>query len=159
MHPRSERPSFDTWALLMAYTTARRATCSRRAAGAVVVRDKRIVSTGYNGAPAGLRHCDHTRYLDDPGADPDLVLVGGRPSCARAVHAEANAITYAARFGVALDGCTLYCTTHPCLACARLLVSAGVREVVFVETFPEAEAARALFLAAGVELTPAARPT
>lgn len=158
MRPRSERPSFDTWALLMAYTTARRATCSRRAVGAVAFLDKNLRAEGYNGAPAGLAHCAHEDYAD-PASDPDLALVGGRYSCTRAVHAEANVVAYAARRGVALDGCTLYCTTHPCLACARLLVSAGVREVVFVETFPEAAEARALFLSAGVELTPAARPT
>lgn len=91
-------------------------TCSRRSVGALLVRDRRIISTGYNGAPAGMPHCSHTQET-----------IG----CERAVHAEVNAIAFAARNGVSTLGSTLYTTDEPCLKCAQLLINAGIIQVIF----------------------------
>jgi len=90
-------------------------TCERLHVGAVIVRDKRVIVTGYNGAPSGLLHCEHD----------DLA------PCTRAVHAEANAIAFAAKHGLALDGSVLYTTTSPCVACAQLIINAGIKELYY----------------------------
>src|SRR5207245_3133865 len=116
----SARPSWDEYFMNIARAVASRSTCSRRSVGALVVKEKRILATGYNGAPAGLRHCDH-----EDGAD----MRDGH--CARSTHAEQNAIVQAAKYGTPIDGATLYCTDQPCLTCAKLLVNAGVRRGVF----------------------------
>ena len=112
--------------MAIARAVASRSTCSRRSVGALIVRDKRILATGYNGAPAGLRHCDHSG-----GAD----MRDGH--CARSTHAEQNAIVQAARHGTPIGGSTVYCTSQPCLTCAKLLVNAGVRRVVFEGAYPD----------------------
>lgn len=121
-----DRPSWDEYFMNIAHAVASRSTCSRRSVGALVVRDKRILATGYNGAPAGLRHCDHT-----DGAD----MRDGH--CARSTHAEQNAIVQAARHGTTIDGATVYCTAQPCLTCAKLLVNAGVKRVVYEGDYPD----------------------
>jgi dCMP deaminase len=120
------RPSWDEYFMNIARAVASRSTCSRRSVGALVVKDKRILATGYNGAPAGLRHCDH-----GGGAD----MRDGH--CARSTHAEQNAIVQAAKHGTPIDGSTVYCTDQPCLTCAKLLVNAGVRRVVFEGEYPD----------------------
>jgi dCMP deaminase len=124
--PAQSRPSWDEYFMNIAQAVASRSTCSRRSVGAIVVKDKRILATGYNGAPAGLRHCDHTG-----GAD----LRDGH--CARSTHAEQNAIVQAAKYGTPIDGATMYCTAQPCLTCAKLLVNAGARRVVFGGDYPD----------------------
>jgi len=96
------------------------------AIGAVLVKNKMILATGYNGAPAGLRHCDHTH-----GGD----LLNGH--CARSTHAEQNAIVQAARHGVSIEGATLYCSNNPCLTCAKLLINAGIGRVVYADGYPD----------------------
>lgn len=138
--PSVDRPSWDEYFMNIAKAVASRSTCSRRSVGAVVVRDKRILATGYNGAPAGLRHCDHTG-----GAD----MRDGH--CARSTHAEQNAIVQAARHGTMIDGATVYCTAQPCLTCAKLLVNAGVKRVVYDGEYPD-ELAVAILDEAGIEL-------
>ena len=122
----ADRPSWDEYFMNIARAVASRSTCSRRSVGALVVRDKRILATGYNGAPAGLRHCDH-----EGGAD----MRDGH--CARSTHAEQNAIVQAARHGTTIDGATVYCTAQPCLTCAKLLVNAGVKRVVYEGDYPD----------------------
>lgn len=112
------RPTMDAVLLEVAYTMSLRGTCSRHRVGAVVALDGRICATGYNGAPRGLDHCDH-RF--DPANE----------GCRDATHAEANAVAFAARTGVALEGATLYTTLSPCLACAMLIVNAGIARVVY----------------------------
>lgn len=134
------RPSWDEYFMDIARAVATRATCSRRMVGAIIVKDKRILSTGYNGAPAGLRHCDHRG-----GAD----LSGGH--CARSTHAEQNAIVQAARHGIGIDGATMYCTDHPCLTCAKLLINAGIARVVYAQAYPD-ELAVEMFVEAGASL-------
>lgn len=135
-----QRPSWDEYFMDIAQAVATRATCSRRMVGAVIVKDKRILSTGYNGAPVGLRHCNH-----DGGAD----LIDGH--CARSTHAEQNAIVQAARHGIGIQGATMYCTDHPCLTCAKLLINAGVERVVYAQPYPD-ELAVELFREAGAAL-------
>jgi dCMP deaminase len=124
--PSVDRPSWDEYFMNIAKAVASRSTCSRRSVGALVVREKRILATGYNGAPAGLRHCDHTG-----GGD----MRDGH--CARSTHAEQNAIVQAARHGTMIDGATVYCTAQPCLTCAKLLVNAGVKRVVYDGDYPD----------------------
>jgi dCMP deaminase len=134
------RPSWDRYFMDIARAVSTRSTCSRRSVGAIVVKDKRILATGYNGAPAGLRHCDHTA-----GAD----MRDGH--CARSTHAEQNAIVQAARHGTPIDGAAMYCTDQPCLVCAKLLVNAGVRRVVFEGDYPD-QLAVDILAEAGIEL-------
>lgn len=116
------RPTMDTTLMKVVDAMGLRSTCSRHAVGAVIARDGRIISTGYNGAPSGMPHCDHR------GTGP---LEG----CYVAVHAEVNAIAFAARNGVATDQSTLYCSLTPCLACAKLIINAGVTRVVAKEDY------------------------
>ena len=118
------RPDVTTYFLSIADAVSKRGTCSRRQVGAIAVRDGRILATGYNGAPPGARHCDHDGTLDTQ-------MVNGRPSCSRAIHAEMNVLAYAARYGAALEGATIYCNTYPCYNCAKAMVSAGIRGVIY----------------------------
>jgi dCMP deaminase len=130
------RPSQADMLLAVAATVATRATCSRLAVGAVLARDGRILSTGYNGAPAGRPHCQH---LDDQ-------------PCTVAVHAEANALVFAARHGVATLDATLYATHAPCQACAGLIINAGISAVVYAHPFRSA-AGLNLLRSAGIHVT------
>jgi len=107
----------------LAQEVASRATCSRKHVGAVLVRDRRIIATGYNGSVPGSPHCD----------DAGHVMVDGH--CVRTVHAEANAIVQCARYGVSPVGATLYCTAYPCWQCAKLILSAGIQEIVFPDEY------------------------
>lgn len=131
----SQRPTTDEYFVAIAKVVATRATCDRRHVGAVIVRDRNILASGYNGAPRGLPHCD------DAGHE----MVDGH--CVRAVHAEANAIIQAARHGVKIDGATIYITDSPCYACFKLLVNAGIVRIVFATSYPDP---RGLALAAAV---------
>ena len=135
-----DRPSWDDYFMAVARAVATRATCSRRSVGALIVKEKRILATGYNGAPSGMRHCDHTG-----GAD----LIFGH--CARSTHAEQNAIVQAAKHGIAIDGGTLYITSHPCLVCAKLLINAGVVRVVYEDAYAD-EHAEAMLKEAGIAI-------
>ena len=131
--------------MAIARAVATRATCSRRSVGAVVVRDKRILATGYNGAPVGMRHCDHTG-----GAD----LRDGH--CARSTHAEQNALVQAARYGTGIAGGTIYLTDHPCLTCVKLLVNAGITRIVYEDSYPD-DLAAAMLREAGIVVDRLAR--
>jgi len=143
------RPSWDEYFLELAAQVAKRATCDRGRAGCVVVRDKRIIATGYVGSPPGLPHCDDVGHLMRKVVDEDGTV---RQHCMRTTHAEQNAICQAARYGIALDGATLYCTMEPCRVCAMLLISAGIRRVVARRRYHAGQDTRELFQAAGVEL-------
>jgi dCMP deaminase len=124
------RPSWDDYFLQMAKLAATRATCPRRRVGAVLVRDQRVLATGYNGSIRGGQHCDDVGCL--------LVEQNGRPSCVRTVHAELNAILQCAINGISSANSTLYCTDFPCSGCAKALVQAGVKQVVFLSEYPDA---------------------
>ena len=121
------RPDWDRYFLDMCEAVARRATCDRGRSGCVIVKDKRIMTTGYVGAPAGLPHCD------EAGHDMRKVFnSNGRVTqhCVRTLHAEQNAIIQAARFGIQLEGATLFCKMTPCRTCAMIIINAGIKRVV-----------------------------
>jgi dCMP deaminase len=120
------RPHWDDYFLEIAGVVARRSTCLRRHVGAVLVRDRFIISTGYNGAPTGIRHCSETGCLRAKYQVPS----GERHELCRGLHAEQNAIIQAALHGVIAKGATMYCTNHPCSICAKMMINAGVVRVV-----------------------------
>jgi len=117
----------------MAKLVSSRATCMRRAVGAVIVKDKRVLSTGYNGAPKGMKHCEDVGCLRQQLKVPS----GERHELCRGVHAEQNAIIQAALFGVSIKGATMYITNYPCSVCAKMIVNAGIEEVVFGDGYPD----------------------
>ena len=127
------RPTWDEYFLQLARQAATRSTCLRRQVGAVLVRDKRVLATGYNGAPRGVAHCLEVGCLRDELGIPS----GERQELCRAIHAEQNALIQAAVHGVAVDGATLYTTLQPCILCAKMLINAGVREIRYVEGYPD----------------------
>lgn len=134
----SPRPSREELLVETAFVWAKRSTCSRLHVGAVIHRDGRILVQGYNGAPAGLDHCDHTCNCGELGHISTVshdVWCNSQPHACRAVHAEANAIAYAARWGVGLEGAQIVVTDQPCLNCARLIVNAGIAFVVYVRPY------------------------
>lgn len=133
-----ERPSWDTYFLAMAKLAATRATCPRASVGCVLVRDKHVLTTGYNGASAGLDSC----------LDVGCMVVDGH--CLRSVHAEANAIIQAALHGVTTAGCTAYVTHTPCVHCSKMLINAGVWRVVYSNEYLSAGVE--FFKSAGVKL-------
>lgn len=137
----------------IALTVTRRASCLRRRVGALLVQDRRILATGYNGAPSGLPHCAETGCLRQQLGVPS----GERQELCRGLHAEQNAIIQAALHGVAVTGATLYCTLEPCIVCAKMLINAGVVRVVFLGNYPDPMAAGFLSQA-GVELLRLERP-
>jgi len=122
-----KRPDWDSYFMMMAYLVSLRSTCLRRRVGAVLVKDRRILATGYNGAPKGLPHCDVVGCVREKLGVPP----GERHELCRGLHAEQNAIIQAAAFGVSTKGATLYTTTFPCVICAKLIVNAEIKEVVY----------------------------
>ncbi|MFA5410588.1 MAG: cytidine/deoxycytidylate deaminase family protein [Candidatus Omnitrophota bacterium] len=128
-----QRPSWDEYFLEVARLVSKRATCLRRMVGAVLVKDKRILATGYNGAPSGLRHCIDTGCLREKLKIPS----GQRQELCRALHAEQNALIQASVYGVSTKGSTLYATNQPCVICAKMLINAGVREIVIADGYPD----------------------
>jgi len=135
------RPGWDEYFMQIARTVATRATCPRASVGAVIVREHRILTTGYNGAPRGVAHC----------SEVGCTLVNDH--CARATHAEANAIVQAALHGVNISASTAYCTHQPCVNCSKLLISAGVRKIVYEVAYPD-PIGQELLAEAGVALVP-----
>lgn len=128
-----KRPSWDSYFMAIADLVSTRSTCLRRAVGAVLVRDKRILATGYNGAPSGLRHCLELGCLREEKNVPS----GERHELCRGLHAEQNAIIQAALHGVSTNGATIYCTNHPCTICAKMIVNAGINSVVIRESYAD----------------------
>ena len=126
-----DRPSPDRYFMDMAKLVATRSTCLRRHVGAVIVKDKHVLSTGYNGAPRGARHCEETGCLRIELKVPS----GTRHELCRGVHAEQNAVAQAAYFGTSVKGATIYTTTFPCSLCAKILVNAGITEIVYDEGY------------------------
>ncbi len=112
---------------------ASRSTCLRRQVGAVIVRDKRLLATGYNGAPVGLRHCSEVGCIRELRKVPP----GERHELCRAIHAEQNAIIQAATFGVAMFGATIYTTHFPCVLCAKMIINAGIKRIVHRHGYPD----------------------
>lgn len=142
------RPSWDEYFMEIARQVATRSTCLRRSVGAVIVRDKRILSTGYNGAPRGLEHCDVVGCLREKLGIPS----GQRQEICRGLHAEQNAIIQAALHGVSIEGGTIYVTHQPCITCAKMIINAGIVRVVCANAYPD-ELGRQMLDEAGVELS------
>ncbi|MCM8801070.1 MAG: dCMP deaminase family protein [Candidatus Omnitrophica bacterium] len=134
------RPSWDEYFLQVAQLVARRSTCLRRQVGAVAVKDKRILATGYNGAPSGLAHCEDIGCLRQRLKVPS----GERQELCRALHAEQNIIIQAVIHKIDLKGSTIYVTNQPCVTCSKMLISVGVKEIVVLEGYPDKLARRLL---------------
>lgn len=130
---KQKRPSWDSYFMQMAQVVAGRSTCLRRQVGAVMVKDKQILSTGYNGSPSGLQHCDEIGCLRQSLGVPS----GERHEICRAVHAEQNALVQAAKHGVAITGADLYTTHQPCVLCTKLLINAGIKRVIYTHSYPD----------------------
>ncbi len=142
-----ERLSWDDYFMEITRLVAKRSTCLRRHVGAIIVRDKRILATGYNGAPRGLPHCSETGCLREKLGIPS----GQRQELCRGLHAEQNAILQAAYHGVSIRGSVLFCTNFPCVICSKMLINAGIKEIFYKEGYPD-ELSAALLEEAGVKL-------
>lgn len=142
-----KRPSLDEYFMRIAEVVSSRSTCLRTRVGAVLVKDKRILSTGYNGAPSGMMHCLELGCLRQQKNIPS----GERHELCRAVHAEQNAIIQAALHGVSTEDATLYCTHQPCILCAKMLINAKIKRVVFKNRYPDTKALE-FFEDTGVEV-------
>ena len=136
-----KRPSWDEYFMEITDLVATRATCLRRKVGAIIVKDRRILATGYNGPPEGVPHCDE---LGGCIREKLNIPRGERQELSRAVHAEQNAIIQAAKMGTNIDDTTLYSTNHPCFICAKMLINAGVKKIVFREGYPDKYAKKIL---------------
>ena len=143
---RKLRPSWDEYFMDITRVVASRSTCLRRRVGAVIVKDKRLLTSGYNGAPQGLAHCLEVGCL----REKMKIASGERHELCRGLHAEQNAIVQAALHGVQIAGATLYCTHQPCAACAKMIINAGICRIVFEHPYPD-DLARDLLQEARVE--------
>ena len=123
---KNQRPTWDVYFMDIAELVSRRSTCLRRSVGAVLVKDRRVLATGYNGAPSGLNHCLDVGCLREQLGVPS----GERHELCRGLHAEQNAIIQAALHGVSVNNATLYCTNQPCVICAKMIINAGITTVV-----------------------------
>ena len=129
----NKRPDWDTYFLMIALVASTRSTCLRRHVGAVIVRDKFIVSTGYNGAPQGVKHCSEVGCMREKLAIPS----GERHEMCRGSHAELNAIAQAAKIGVSTENATILCTHEPCSFCTKAILNAGIKEVIYLYPYPD----------------------
>ncbi len=128
-----DRPSNDEYFMEMAMLVSTRSTCVRRKVGAVIVKDKRVLSTGYNGSPKGTRHCEELGCIREQLHVPS----GTRHELCRGVHAEQNAVVQAAYFGVSVNGASIYTTTFPCSMCSKILINAGIKEIVYADGYAD----------------------
>ena len=143
------RPSWDEYFINMTKAVAERSTCDRGRSGAVIVKDKRILCTGYVGSPPGMPHCDEAghdmrKVVDENGETTQ--------HCVRTLHAEQNVLTQAAKFGISVEGATIYCKMAPCPVCSKLIVGAGIKKVVTEKDYHVSLETKELFKNAGVEL-------
>ena len=141
------RPTWDEYFMEICRVVGNRATCDRGKSGAIIVKDKRVMTTGYVGSPAGLPHCDEIghEFKDTIHADGTITK-----HCLRTVHAEQNAICQAAKFGIAIDGSTLYCKMTPCYVCAKMIINSGIKRVVAENDYHAGEDTKRVFKEAGI---------
>src|SRR6056297_2263936 len=147
MQPQPSRPTWDQYFMEIAALVAKRSTCLRRAVGAVIVKNKRILATGYNGAPSGIRHCAEVGCL----RETLKVASGERHELCRGIHAEQNAIIQAAYHGVPIQGADLYCTNLPCSICTKMLINAGIKKIYYRSGYAD-ELSRDLLEEAEIEV-------
>ncbi len=143
------RPSWQEYFTEITRMVATRSTCCRRRVGAILVKNKRILATGYNGAPSGVPHCLDVGCLREQLGIPS----GERHELCRGLHAEQNAILQAAFHGVSIEGADLYCTNLPCIICSKMIINAGIRQVYYLDGYAD-QLSREILDAAGVALTP-----
>ena len=129
----ADRPSWDEYFATLAKQVSTRTTCMRRAVGAVIVKENRILATGYNGVPRGMAHCAEVGCLREQMGVPS----GQRQEICRGLHAEQNAIIQAAKYGINISGATIYINTQPCVTCAKMLINAGISEIVYSNPYPD----------------------
>ncbi|MFH1488537.1 MAG: cytidine/deoxycytidylate deaminase family protein [Pseudomonadota bacterium] len=141
------RPSWTDYFMDITRMVAKRSTCIRRSVGAVVVKDKMILATGYNGAPAGLRHCEEVGCLRENASIPS----GTRHELCRGLHAEQNAIIQAAYHGISIRNATLYCTNKPCVICSKMIINAGIVKVYYADGYDD-PLSDEMFAEAGLEI-------
>ncbi len=146
MYPKFDRPGWDEYFMNIAYVVATRGNCIRRQVAAVIAKDNRIISTGYNGTPRGVENCCDGGC---PRCASDLPSGVGLEECICA-HGEENAILQAANYGVSLRGSVLYSTMSPCITCTRLIIAAGIKKVVYDKEYHLSQATESLFKEAGV---------
>lgn len=128
-----ERPSWDQYFMDITNLVATRSSCLRRQVGAILVKDRNILATGYNGVPSGIKHCASLGCLREKLNVPS----GERHELCRGLHAEQNAIIQAAKHGTNIDGATLYCTTMPCIICTKMIINAGITDVIYAEGYAD----------------------
>lgn len=143
------RPSWDEYFMSIAELVGSRGTCDRGRSGCVIVRDKRILVTGYVGSPAGLPHCDEVghemhKVVNEDGSTSE--------HCIRTAHAEQNAIAQAAKIGISVDGATVYCHMTPCYTCAKILINAGIKKVVAAKDYHASKRTKEIFESCGLKL-------
>ena len=145
-----KRPDWDQYFMEIARAVAQRATCDRGKSGCVIARNKRLLTTGYVGSPAGLSHCDEVGHQMKTVVHEDGTQT---QHCVRTSHAEENAMIQAARHGISLDGATIYCKMTPCYHCAKMIINAGIKRVVTEKDYHAGRDTKDIFTKAGIELT------
>lgn len=148
MEPNKIRPKWDSYFMEITHVVAKRSTCLRRQVGAIIVLDKRILATGYNGAPSNVPHCEEVGCLRKKLQVPS----GERHELCRGLHAEQNAIIQAALHGSSIKGATLYCTHQPCVVCAKMIINAGIVEIVYEGEYPD-QLSKEMFEQANIKVT------
>jgi len=143
----STRPSWEEYFSKIVNEVSTRSTCLRRQTGALIVRQKRILATGYNGAPSGLAHCSEVGCL----REQENIASGERHELCRGLHAEQNAILQAARHGIDISRSAIFCTHHPCVLCAKMLINAGIETIYHKEGYPD-KLAKELLAQAGLKV-------
>ncbi|WP_459835820.1 deoxycytidylate deaminase [Halanaerobaculum tunisiense] len=131
--PNNSRPSWDEYFMELTEVVAKRSTCLRRQVGALIVKEKRVLATGYNGAPSNLPHCSEVGCI----REKENVPSGERHELCRGLHAEQNGIVQAALHGTSIQGATLYCTHQPCILCTKMVINAGIKRIVFQGAYPD----------------------
>jgi len=142
-----ERPDWDEYFIEMLEVVKKRSTCLRRQVAAIIVKDKRIIATGYNGAPTGIAHCLEVGCLREERGIPS----GQQHELCRGIHAEQNAIIQAAVHGVSVKNSTIYITHSPCVLCGKMIINAGIKRIVYQGSYPD-ELSMSLLKEAGIEL-------
>jgi len=147
MSDKSVRPSWDEYFMGITKLVSKRSTCIKRQVGAIVVKDHRILTSGYNGAPKGIKHCEDRGCLRKEMQVPS----GQRHELCRGLHAEQNAIIQAAWHGVKIEGSTMYCTYQPCVICVKMMINAGIKELVYSGGYPD-ELAQTMLKESGMKV-------
>ena len=142
------RPDWDTYFMEIAQVVCKRSTCLRRSVGAVLVKNKQILATGYNGTPKGLPHCAEVGCLREQLKVPS----GQMHELCRGIQAEQNAVIQAAVHGVSIDGATVYCTHQPCVVCTKILINAGIKRIVYANPYPDKLAEEMMAAAPDLEI-------